>query len=51
MVWLSPDEKHWHGAGPTNAMSRIAVQETLDGRNVDWMEHVADDQYGSGAQP
>ena len=45
VVWFPPGEKHWHGASPTTAMSHIAVQEKLDGKNVDWMEHVSDAQY------
>lgn len=45
VVWFSPGEKHWHGAAPTTAMSHIAVQEKLDGKAVDWMEKVTDEQY------
>ena len=45
VVWFAPGEKHWHGASPTTAMSHIAVQEKLDGKAVDWMEHVSDEQY------
>ena len=45
VVWFPPNEKHWHGASPTTAMTHIAVQEALDGRNVDWMEKVTDEQY------
>ena len=44
--WFPPGEKHWHGAAPTTAMSHIAIQERLDGKAVDWMEHVTDAQYG-----
>ena len=40
-----PGEKHWHGAAPTTAMSHIAIQEKLDGKAVDWMEKVTDEQY------
>ena len=47
VVWFEPGEKHWHGAGPTTAMSHIAVQEHLDGKVVEWMEHVTDEQYKS----
>ena len=46
IVWFEPGEKHWHGASPTVAMSHIAIQEALDGKVVDWMEHVTDAQYG-----
>jgi quercetin dioxygenase-like cupin family protein len=45
IVWFPPGEKHWHGAAPTTAMSHIAIQEQLDGKAVDWMEHVSDEQY------
>ena len=45
VVWFPPGEKHWHGATPTTAMTHITIQETLNGRNVDWMEKVSDDQY------
>jgi quercetin dioxygenase-like cupin family protein len=45
VVWFAPGEKHWHGAAPTTAMTHIAVQEALDGRPVDWLEHVTDAQY------
>ena len=46
VVWFPPGEKHWHGATPTTAMTHIAVQESLNGKNVDWMEKVSDAQYG-----
>jgi quercetin dioxygenase-like cupin family protein len=45
VVWFPPHERHWHGASPTTAMMHIAIQETLDGKNVDWMEKVSDEQY------
>src|SRR6202000_2147053 len=45
VVWFAPGEKHWHGAAPTTAMCHIAIQEQLDGKVVDWMEHVTDQQY------
>jgi quercetin dioxygenase-like cupin family protein len=45
VVWFPPGEKHWHGAAPTIAMTHIAVQEARDGKVVDWMEHVSDEQY------
>jgi quercetin dioxygenase-like cupin family protein len=50
VVRFEPGEKHWHGASPTTAMTHIAVQEALDGKAVDWMEHVSDEQYGAGAR-
>src|SRR5262249_3610568 len=46
VVWFPPNEKHWHGAMPTTAMTHIAIQEALDGRVVDWMEQVSEAQYG-----
>jgi quercetin dioxygenase-like cupin family protein len=46
-VWFAPGEKHWHGAGPANAMTHIAMQEALDGVAVEWMEHVSDEQYSA----
>ena len=45
VVVCPPGEKHWHGATPTTAMSHIAVQESLNGKPVDWLEHVSDDEY------
>jgi quercetin dioxygenase-like cupin family protein len=45
VVWFPPGEKHWHGAAPKAAMTHIAFQEALDGKNVDWMEKVTDEQY------
>ena len=45
VVWFAPGEKHWHGATPTTAMTHIANHEALDGKLVDWMEKVSDDQY------
>ncbi len=48
VVWFPPGEKHWHGATPTTAMTHIAIQEKLDGKVVDWMEQVSDEQYDEG---
>jgi len=45
VIWFPPGEKHWHGAAPTIAMTHIAVTEFLNGKNVDWMEKVSDEQY------
>jgi quercetin dioxygenase-like cupin family protein len=45
VVWFEPGEKHWHGAAPAAAMSHIAIQEALDGAQVDWLEQVTDEQY------
>jgi len=49
VVWFPPNEKHWHGAMPTSAMSHIAIQEALHGKVVEWLEHVTDQQYGGQA--
>ncbi len=48
VVWFPPNEKHWHGAAPTTAMSHLAIQEALDGKVVEWMEKVSDEEYGAG---
>ncbi len=45
VVWFPPNEKHWHGASATTAMTHIAIQEALDGKVVEWMEKVSDEQY------
>src|SRR4051812_7160733 len=45
VVWFPPGEKHWHGATATTAMTHIAITESLNGKNVDWLEKVSDDQY------
>jgi quercetin dioxygenase-like cupin family protein len=45
VVWFPPGEKHWHGATATTAMTHIAITESLDGKNVDWLEQVSDAQY------
>ncbi|MGB8561963.1 MAG: cupin domain-containing protein, partial [Pseudolabrys sp.] len=44
-VWIPPGEKHWHGATPTTAITHIAIQESLNGKVVEWMEKVSDEQY------
>ena len=45
VVWFPPGLKHWHGAAATTAMAHIAIQEAAEGKNVDWLEHVRDEQY------
>jgi quercetin dioxygenase-like cupin family protein len=45
VVVFAPGERHWHGAAPATAMSHIAIQESLDGKAVDWAEAVSDDHY------
>ena len=50
VVWFAPDEKHWHGAAPTTAMTHIAIQEALNGEVVEWMEKVTDEEYRLGTQ-
>ena len=44
-VWIPPGEKHWHGAAPNMRMVHIAMQEALDGKHVEWMEYVTDQEY------
>jgi hypothetical protein len=50
VVWFEAGEKHWHGATSANAMQHIAIQEALNGKPVDWLEKVTDEQYGKGSQ-
>ena len=45
VVWIPPGQKHWHGGTATTSMTHIAIQEFLEGKNVDWMEKVSDEQY------
>ncbi len=45
IVWIPAGEKHWHGAAPTTAMTHIAIQEQLEGKAVEWLEQVSDEQY------
>ncbi len=45
VIWCPPNHRHWHGATPTTAMTHIAIAEALDGKVVEWMEHVTDEQY------
>ncbi len=45
VITFAPGEKHWHGAAPTTAMTHIAIQESLNGKPVDWLEKVTDEQY------
>jgi quercetin dioxygenase-like cupin family protein len=45
VVWFAPGEKHWHGASPNTAMTHLAIQEAKDGKTVDWLEKVSDEQY------
>jgi quercetin dioxygenase-like cupin family protein len=47
VVWFAPGEKHWHGASPATAMTHVAIQEVKDGKAVDWMEKVTDEQFGA----
>lgn len=53
VIWCPSGHRHWHGASPTAAMTHIAIQEVLDGRMVEWMEHVSDEDYlaGPGKDP
>jgi quercetin dioxygenase-like cupin family protein len=45
VVWIAPGEKHWHGAGPSTGMTHIAIQEQLDGKAVEWLEKVSEEEY------
>jgi quercetin dioxygenase-like cupin family protein len=45
VIWFPPGEKHWHGAAETSPMTHVAIAERLDGKAVEWLEHVSDDQY------
>ncbi len=47
VISFEPNEKHWHGAAPSTAMTHIAIQEALDGKAVDWLEKVSDEQYSA----
>ncbi len=51
VVWIPPGVKHWHGAAPTTAMTHIAIAESLDGKTVDWLEKVSDEQYKVPVSP
>jgi quercetin dioxygenase-like cupin family protein len=48
VIFCPPDHRHWHGATPSTSMTHIAIQEALDGKLVEWMEHVTDAQYLAG---
>jgi 4-carboxymuconolactone decarboxylase len=46
VVWIPPGQKNWHGATASTSMTHIAIQDNLDGKTVEWMEKVSDEQYG-----
>jgi quercetin dioxygenase-like cupin family protein len=50
VVWIPPGQKHWHGATATTRMTHIAIQEQLDGKVVEWVEKVSDEQYQAGSK-
>jgi quercetin dioxygenase-like cupin family protein len=50
VITTGPGERHWHGASPTTAMTHIAIQESLDGNAVEWLEHVTDEEYSAGLE-
>ncbi|MET0987234.1 MAG: cupin domain-containing protein [Steroidobacteraceae bacterium] len=50
VIWCTPGERHWHGAGPATSMTHIAIVEALDGKMVNWMEKVTDDEYRHAAR-
>ena len=45
VIWTPPDVRHWHGAGPDNKMTHLAIQESLNGKSVEWMEKETDEEY------
>jgi quercetin dioxygenase-like cupin family protein len=49
-IWTPPDVKHWHGASPETTMTHLAIQESLNGKSVEWMEKVTDVEYNKPAQ-
>jgi 4-carboxymuconolactone decarboxylase len=51
VVWIPPGQKHWHGAAPTTSLSHLAITERLDGKTVDWLEKVTDEQYAAPLRP
>jgi 4-carboxymuconolactone decarboxylase len=51
VVWIPAGQKHWHGASPTTSMTHVAISERLDGKTVEWMEKVTDEQYGAAVRP
>jgi quercetin dioxygenase-like cupin family protein len=51
VVWIPPGVKHWHGATASTSMNHIAVQESLNGKTVEWMEKVTDEQYAGSSTP
>jgi quercetin dioxygenase-like cupin family protein len=50
VIWTPPNVKHWHGASPEAKMTHLAIQESLNGKNVEWMEKVADEEYNAPIQ-
>jgi len=48
VIWCPPNRRHWHGATPTTGMTHIAIQEALNGKVVEWMQHVTDEEYLAG---
>jgi len=47
VIWIPPNEKHWHGGSPTNGMTHIAIQESLEGKYSTWLEPVTDAEYST----
>jgi quercetin dioxygenase-like cupin family protein len=48
VIWCPPNHRHWHGAAASTAMTHIAIQEALDGRFIEWQEHITDEEYLAG---
>jgi quercetin dioxygenase-like cupin family protein len=44
-IWIPPNEEHWHGATASNVMVHLALQESLEGKTANWLEHVSDSDY------
>jgi quercetin dioxygenase-like cupin family protein len=51
VIWCPPGHRHWHGATPTTAITHIAVQESLNGKAVEWLQKVTDEEYFRGTRP
>lgn len=50
VVWIPPNQKHWHGSSPNSSMSHIAITEHLNGKRTEWMEQVSDSEYGGSSR-
>jgi hypothetical protein len=48
VIWFAPSEKHWHGAASTTTITDLAIQQRVDGKKVDWLKHITEQQYRKG---